>query len=125
MKLNDPLCADCPNKLMKNGKKEKIPCPALCLPMIWINGRCSRKENLLKEPLKERIYEDYNLVLSKLIAGKRENHIEQIRAIPDIEMRAIAAMLWADISITEISQITKKHRDTFYKKIASFINNNK
>lgn len=123
MRLNDPLCEACPNKIMKSGKDKKIQCPALCLPMVWINGRTGRKENLLKEPLKDREYEDYNQVLARLIASKKENHIEAIRNIPDLTMRAVAAMLWADISITEISKLTHKHRSTFYKKIASYLNN--
>jgi hypothetical protein len=119
MKLNDPLCEQCPNKVMKD-KKQKIRCPALCLPMIWINGRTGRKENLLRKPLEERPYEDYNDILSKLIAQKRENHIEAIRNIEDITIRALAAMLWADISMAEIAKITRTNRTTFYKKIASF-----
>jgi hypothetical protein len=88
--------------------------------MIWINGRTGRKENLLKKPLEERPYEDYNDILSRLIEQKRENHIEAIRNIEDITIRALAAMLWADISMAEIAKITRTNRTTFYKKIASF-----
>jgi hypothetical protein len=132
MKLHDPLCAGCQNKMIyyattnKEGKIEekKIPCPHICPPIQWINGKSPRKENLLKDPEHEerRQRQDYNAVLAKLIKQKKINHIEEIREISNLTMRAIACMLWADISITDIAKITHCHRDTFYKKIASYRN---
>jgi hypothetical protein len=109
-----------------NGKlqEKEIPCPNICRPMMWINGKEPRKENLLQDPNHEerRERQDYNAVLAKLIKQRQTNHIEEIREMDDLTMRAIACMLWADISITDIARITHSHRDTFYKKIASYRN---
>lgn len=132
MKLNDPLCSACPNKIIHysykdhngNHQDKEIPCPNLCLPMTWVNGRAARKENLLEDPDQEERKQrrDYNDVLANLIERRQENHIEKIRDIDDIMIRAIACMLWADISVIEISSITHIKKDTLYKRMARYKN---
>lgn len=126
--LNDPICEYCPNKLIKfytDDAEFDMPCPNLCYPLTWIDGDVSRKERLLKHPEREdrKARENYNDVINKLSKEKSKNHIEQIWAINDITMRAIAAMLWARISIQAISELLQISRQAVYKKMGKYAKN--
>lgn len=104
---HDELCLKCRNV----GK-----CEHLCLPMQWIDGTTERKEKLLKQPVTDLYdYPDYNSTLHELIRSKQTDHIEDIRNIPDMRIRAIISMLNAHLSITYISTLIKCNRGTIYK----------
>jgi predicted DNA-binding protein YlxM (UPF0122 family) len=94
--------------------------------MQWIDGRVPLKEKLLKDPaIRDKIpIQDYNNVISNLITKKNKNHIDEIRNIHDLTVRAISCMLWADISIKQIAPILKMSRQSVYKKMKHFINDN-
>ncbi len=106
---HDPdLCRYCQNK----GR-----CLYMCVPMKWIDGNVARKETLLNDPIDEHDLKDYNHTLHKLIRGKQVDNGEAIRLIPDLTIRAIAAMLNADMTITEISDILQVSRQAIYKTL--------
>ena len=110
----DELCQGCINIKV---------CKGLCPVMKFIDGRSETRELILDHPhqLENCDSRDYKEVICSLMDKRQENHIEDIRAINDLNIRAIACMIWADISINEISKIIKMHRVSCYKKIASFI----
>ena len=112
----DELCSDCPNRIISHGKI-KIPCKHPCTPMRWIDGNKELKEKILKYPLESHAYSDYNNVLSQLIDGYNTDHIDNIRELPDIRIRAIAAMLYADISLSDISRMLHVNRSNLYRNI--------
>lgn len=85
--------------------------------MAWIDGNKELKEKILKYPLESRAYTDYNGVLAQLIDGHNADHIDNIRALPDIRIRAIAAMLYADISLSDISRLLNADRANLYRHI--------
>lgn len=113
-KPTDELCQNCVNIKV---------CKGLCPVMMFIDGRAETRELILDHPnqLENCETRDYKEVICSLMDKRQANHIEDIRAISDLNIRAMACMIWADISINEISKIIKIHRVSCYKKIASFI----
>ena len=103
----DPsLCGGCSNV----GK-----CQSLCLPLVWVDGNVSRKENLLKDPYSyPNESSDYNEILSNLMDEKRENHIEEIRTIENFRTRAIASMIYASIPVSKVADILGCSRSIIY-----------
>jgi hypothetical protein len=110
----DELCKHCINIKVCKGS-----CPVLS----FIDGRSETRELILNNPEQIEQYsnKDYKEVINGLMERRAENHIDAIRDIQDLNIRAMACMIWADISINQISKIIKIHRSSCYKKIASFI----
>jgi hypothetical protein len=110
----DELCKKCVNIKVCKGS-----CPVL----LFIDGRSETRELILNNPdqIEKCSSTDYKEVISNLMEKRAENHINEIRDIEDLNIRAMACMIWADISISEISKIIKIHRSSCYKKIASYI----
>jgi hypothetical protein len=98
-KPQDELCTalECPN----------IPtCTALCPPLTWIDGNKETVEKIMNDPDNDHCeFRDYNLTLSQLMK-ERDPGIEQIRQIENVRLRAIAAMIYANLSVGQMSAIT-------------------
>lgn len=98
--MHDPVCAGCNN--IAN-------CPKPCPPVQWIDGNQSRREPLLRDmavdndrtPVAAR---DYNRVIADVLRARR-GRIEDIRAIDNIRIRAIAALAYAGISQHQIARL--------------------
>lgn len=120
--MNDPICTYCRNRATKvsffvNGVRveKKISCQNPCAPLTWINGRVPRKEPLLEDPREIYSQPDYNETLHNIIRAKQSDHITEIREIKDNKIRAIASMLYANMSVNQISRLLKCHRKTVYR----------
>jgi hypothetical protein len=98
-KLHDPVCAGC-----KNISSCTEPCP----PVRWIDGSTApRREPLLRDVVSDRSptsARDYNSLLADALRA-RTGRMEDIREITNIRVRAIAAMVYVDITIGEIADI--------------------
>lgn len=104
---HDELCQACQNK----GQ-----CEFICLPMKWIDGNIERREKLLNDDhIDESMMENYNETLHERIRAKQLDRMEEIRTIKDIKIRAVAALLSAEISITDISKLFQNNRSSVYK----------
>jgi len=60
-------------------------------------------------------YEDYNKVLAELIESGRGDFLNDVLEIEDTKKRAIAALLYAKISISDIAAIFKLNRKTIQR----------
>jgi hypothetical protein len=72
---------------------------------------------LLTDPIEALPSGNYNLTLHNRIRAKQIDNGEAIRAIPDLTVRAIAAMLDAELSVKDISNIIQVSRQAIYKTI--------
>ena len=109
--MRDPICKPCPNRKA---------CKGLCPPLQWVNGNVARKEPLLKHSIDSMKAQDYKPLLSDLIRSRQEDRIDEIRCVDDITIRAIAAMCYADISMSDIIGLMTLSRTAIYQKIRDF-----
>ncbi len=112
MKLLDPICKSC-----RNRTDCKTPCP----PVQWIDGNVSRREPLMSDmsidsdhtPAAAR---DYNAVIADLLRARTQD-IDNIRAIKDTRIRAIASMLAVNLSRQDIAELLSMS----YRQLARII----
>jgi hypothetical protein len=65
--------------------------------------------------------ENYNETLHRLIRAKQAESIDDIRDIPDITIRAIAALLYGHISVIQIAGIMQRTPKTIYNRIEMYL----
>jgi hypothetical protein len=82
-----------------------------------INGKYRRREPLLRYPIDAIESADYNEILARLITDKQTDNIDAIRAISDFRVRAVAAMLYADLSVRDIARVLRQTARNIYRMI--------
>ena len=94
MKL-PPICQQC---------VDKAHCSSLCNGIdILANGNIPCKEILLSDPYDDHhTNRDYNKVLAEVQTAQSIT-IEQIRDIDSLQLKSIAALLYADMSVSQVA----------------------
>ena len=101
--MHDDICLQCKNRLIKY-KDQILECPFPCAPITWINGNKPLREPLIEDLRLHGELVDYNIALSELIEDHHQR-IDYIMDIPDIRLRAIAAMLAVKIKKKDIAKL--------------------
>src|ERR1700690_380159 len=103
-------CTKCPNIL-----KCKKPCP----PIQFFSGGNKKLKEKLIEYKDGHLSLNYNDILAKKSKKYKKSTpiIEKIRAIEDLQVRAIAALAYAHVKTREIARLLKLARSTVYLKI--------
>lgn len=108
----DDICKQC---------RHKKRCRSLCAPLEWIDGNVELQEKLLNNPYDDRhCTEDYNAVLARVIKNVNQNNnniILQIRSLRDTRLKAIAAMVHAEMSVSSIAEIVHISKSHVYKTL--------
>jgi hypothetical protein len=82
--------------------------------MVWVNGNVPRREPLLSRPIDTGICSDYNDALHRYMRTTEERR-EEIMEIVNVKKRAIAALLYVDISVTDIGKLLGLSRGKIYR----------
>jgi hypothetical protein len=100
--------------------KHYVKCDEPCVYVDRIVGCLDDDEDRHSEFDEETIPQDYMEVINELrqgIAGRRKVDIGRIRAIEDIRIRAVAAMIYARLQMKDIARVMEKSESHIYRMI--------
>ncbi len=114
-KPHDPICRHCDPSRREFCSRQPRP----CAPVAWIDGNAARREPLLRDmagdhdhnPIAAR---DYKTVLADALRA-RTGRIEDIRQIENMQIRSVAALLYAEVPVVEVARIFGVSRRTVYR----------
>ena len=94
--------------------------PTCKYPCYYLAQELAGLEVHRRGPLSKREpTEDYKALIARIISQKAENLTSEIREIPDMRLRGIAAMLNADMPVREIVRL-RLSKSTLYQHIKKY-----